>query len=292
MNSRRIFLQQAGLMAAGLFIAPKLISCTSPKTSKNIGLQLYTLRNEIGSDVPGVIAKVAAAGYTQVETYGYSKKDLFWGMEPQAFKDLLSSNGLTSPSGHYDFNDYFTSGSEDQLLAYIEAANVLEQTYITAPYLEEHLRKTADDYKSIAAALNRAAETCRKNGLKLAYHNHDFEFQDMGGTTGYQILLNETDPSLVQLEADLYWIVRAGLDPVELFEQHQGRFVMWHVKDMDKADKTLNTEVGNGSIDFKRIFDKIQAAGTEYFFVEQENFSIDPFQSITSSCNYVKENLL
>lgn len=289
MTSRRVFLQQAGLLSAGLMIAPSLLYA---KPTSPVGLQLYSLREYIGKDVKGVIKKVAKAGYKEVETYGYSRQNKFWGMEPKAFVQLLRSNGLSSPSGHYGFDAYISEGKTDDLKSYIEAAKALGQKYVVVPYLGASLRQNASDYQRVAEKLNKAAEECKKAKLQLAYHNHDFEFEQHGDTTGLNILLKETDPELVKFELDLYWVVRAGKDPVELFKQNPGRFVMWHVKDMDKNDPKLNTEIGTGSVDFKTIFDHAKLAGVQHIIVEQENFKIDPYKSINQSIDYVQKDLL
>ncbi len=143
-----------------------------------------------------------------------------------------------------------------------------------------------------AQRLNEAGELTKKAGIQMAYHNHDFEFKDFGGQTGYDILLKETDPKLVKMEMDIYWIVRGGTDPVTLFKKHPGRFALWHVKDMDKANPKLNTEIGTGSINFRKIFANAKLAGLDYAFVEQENFKIDPYQSIAQSAVYLKQALL
>lgn len=289
MNSRRTFLKQAGLAAAGALILPSY-ACAAPK--RNIGLQLYSLRQQLPTDVRGVIAKVAAAGYKEVETYGYSTTDKFWGLDPKAFKNLLSENGLTAPSGHYGMDNFINGTNQDELKSYIEAANIVGGEYIVVPYLGDSLRKNADDYKKVAAKLNEASALCKAGGLKLAYHNHNFEFDQVGDTTGYEILLKETDPKAVQFELDLYWVVRSGNDPEKLFTANPGRFPMWHVKDMDKVDNTVNTEVGTGKINFKEIYKHAKLAGLEHFIVEQENFAMDPFVSIKQSANYIKKNII
>ena len=134
---------------------------------------------------------------------------------------------------------------------------------------------------------------CKDAGLRLAYHNHDFEFQKQGETTGYQILLNETDKKLVDFELDLYWVVRSGNDPLKLFKENPGRFTMWHVKDMDKTNPALNAEVGTGSIDWKPIFAAAKLSGMKYFFVEHEtNYKPNPIESVAASCDYIKKNIL
>lgn len=316
MNKRRSFLQQLGLLSAGFVVAPVLTSCSSgdQKTEETtttdetnasgatnantgisaVGIQLYTLREQLPNNVKGVIPKVAQAGYQDVETYGFSKENGFWGLEPKAFKELLDANGLVTSSGHYEFGQYIATGNEDIVKTIVEAGNIIGQQYITVPYLGEELRNSADDYKMIAQRVNRAAELCNEANLKLAYHNHDFEFNKFGDTTGYDILLNETDPALVGFEADLFWFARAGQDPIAYFKEYPGRFVMWHVKDRDKNSPTISTEIGNGSIDYKEIFKNTELAGVKRIFVEQEEFapSTDPFESIAQSYGYVKNTLL
>lgn len=292
MNSRRNFIKQTGLAAAGVMLIPSFACSPAAAAEKKIGIQLYSLRELLPADPTGVIKKVAALGYKQVETYGYSVEGKFWGLAPADFSKLLKDNGLTAPSGHYGLDKYFTDGNTDDLKAFIDASKVIGGEYITVPYLGDALRKDLDGFKSVAARLNQAAELCKASALKLAYHNHDFEFKKYGETTGYDVLLKETDPNLVKFELDLYWVVRSGNDSKKLFTEHPGRFPMWHVKDMDKADEKLNTEVGTGSIDFKKIFEDAKLAGLEYPFLEQENFKIDPFESIKSSFNYINTELV
>ncbi|MFD2998894.1 sugar phosphate isomerase/epimerase family protein [Pontibacter toksunensis] len=314
MNKRRSFLRAAGLLSAGVFITPSLISCnsnteateetastevkTDATTASNadteLGIQLYSLREQIGKEgIESVIAKVADAGYKKVETYGYSKADGFWGLDANQFNELLKKHNLTSPSGHYGFDPILAGGNDQMLTDYIEAAKTIGQTYITVPYLGDNLRQSADDYRKVAQALNTAAKRVNDEGLKLAYHNHDFEFKQFGDTTGYEILLKETDPELVKMELDLYWAYRAEKDPVAMMQEHPNRFVMWHVKDMDKTDPKLNTEIGSGSIDYKTLFDN-SANNVEHIYVEQENFAagMDPYNSIKQSHDYIANTLL
>lgn len=289
MNSRRTFIKQVGLAAAGAMILPSY-ACSAP--AKIVGLQLYSLREELPKDVRGVIAKVAQAGYKEVEPFGYSTTAKFWGLDPKAFKTLLTDNGLKAPSAHYGMDKFIAENNQDDLKSYIEAANILGSEYIVVPYLTDSVRKSLDDYKKLAAKLNEAAVICKAGGLKLAYHNHNFEFEKFGDTTGYDIFLKETDPKAVQFELDLYWVVRSGNDPVKLFEANPGRFPMWHIKDMDKANNTINTEVGSGTIDFKSLYKHAEVAGLKHLIVEQENFSLDPFVSIKQSADYVKKDII
>jgi sugar phosphate isomerase/epimerase len=288
--NRRKFLKQTAVASAGMMIAPHLLSA---KSSTNIvGLQLYSLRDQLPKDVKGVIAKVAAAGYKEVETFGYSKAHGFWGLDAKAFSDLLKANGLKTPSGHYGMDEYFVQGKTGDLESYIEAANITGMEYIVVPSINGEVLKSADQFKMVADKMNKAAEMCKKAGLKLGYHNHNFEWKPIDGTTFYDTLINNTDPSLVNMEMDIFWVVRAGQDPVKLFEQHPGRFALCHIKDRDKTNTDLNTEIGKGSIDFKTILSHAKTAGLKHFIVEQENYiKIDPYVSIAESAAYVKNVL-
>ena len=180
----------------------------------------------------------------------------------------------------------------DTFNSYIEAALATGQTYIVIPGLNHDFIKTAADFKSIADKMNKAAAICKTHGLKLGYHNHYFEWKETEGTTFYDTILAETDPALVSMEMDIYWVVRAGHDPVSIFKKHPGRFTMVHVKDMDKTNPELNTEIGSGSIDFKTILSNAKLAGIKHFIVEQENYTnIDPYKSIAQSSAYLKNSL-
>ncbi|HVW97264.1 MAG TPA: sugar phosphate isomerase/epimerase [Mucilaginibacter sp.] len=290
MTTRRKFLTQAGLLSAGLMVAPRLLS--AKPGSKIVGLQLYSLRDQLPKDPKGVIAKVAAAGYKEVEPFGYSKQQGFWGMDAKTFSKVLKENGLTTPSGHFGLDEYFVHGKTNDLESYIEAANITGMTYVVVPSINGEVLKSADQFKMVAEKMNKAAEICKKSGLQLGYHNHNFEWRPVDGTTFYDTLLKETDPKLVHMEMDIFWVVRAGQDPVKIFEQHPGRFALCHIKDRDKKQTDLNTEIGKGSIDFKTILSHAKLAGLKHFIVEQENYiNIDPFVSIAESAAYVKNVL-
>jgi len=301
MTTRRSFLQQAGLATAAAFIAPSAIASALAQQAKisKIGIGLFTLREQLTADVKATIEHVAKIGYNQVETYyGYPGKyevKGFWGLEARDFNTLLKNNNLTSPSGHYNTTEFLSTGDDKILKTHIEVANSVGQKFFVIPALPTDVRTNGsiDDYKKMAERFNVAAELCNKNGLKLAYHNHNFEFKDQGnGATGYDVLLKETDPKLVGFELDIFWAVNAGLDPVEMFKKNPGRYNMFHVKDMDKTDKAVFTEVGSGRIDFKQIFAAAKTAGLDYIFTEQDLITKDPYTSIKESYDYVKNNLI
>jgi sugar phosphate isomerase/epimerase len=286
--NRRKFLGQGALLTTGIIAMPKLMFA---KANQKYGLQLYSLREQLPKDAKGVIAKVAAAGYKQVETFGYSKEHGFWGLSAAEFKKLLSTNGLTTPSGHYGMDSFLKSGNISEIDDAIEAATILEQGYVTIPYISPDLRQNANDIKSLTNWVNVAAKRVQNAGLKLGYHNHNFEFEPVEGSMLMDVLLKNTDPDLVDFEMDLYWVVRAGQDPVKWIENYPGRFKLIHVKDMDKTDPKLNTEVGSGSIDFQEIFAVTKSEDVKYYIVEQENYKIDPYASIAQSNKYLREVL-
>lgn len=290
MITRRKFIFNTGLATTFVLTLPSL-AFTMDK--KEIGLQLYTLRDELPKNVKLTLEKVATAGFTTVETYDFSIKEQFWGLTPAELKKILDTNGLKAVSGHYNLGSFLYDGNTAELIAAIEAAKVLKSKFLTIPWVDEPFRKSIEDYKKIAVRLNEAAKMCTAAGLKLAYHNHDFEFQKHDGITGYEILLKETNKDLVYFELDLYWVVRSGNDPLKLFAANPGRFKMWHVKDMSKANTALNTEIGSGSIDFKTIFKEVKQSGMKHFFVEQENnYNPDAFGSVKTSNDFISKNLI
>ncbi len=288
MTSRRSFLKTSAVLSAGLLAAPKLFAYDK----KYIGLQLYTVRDHMGKDVAGTLAKVAQIGYNSVEAgYGAGK---YYGQTPADFAALLKQNGLIMPSAHYQLGEGQTA--QGTILtgwdkAVDDAASV-GQKYMVCAWLSPAERGNLDHFKKLADDFNKAGETCKKAGIQFCYHNHDFEFIQENGKYPYEILLENSDKDLVKMEIDLYWLTKAKQDPIALIEKHPGRFPMWHLKDMDKTDKQMFTEVGNGIIDFKKIFEHNKKAGLKYFFVEQDICPGDPFVSITESITYIKKNLV
>lgn len=260
------------MKASAFMLAAPMLSKfdLAAKAPSKIGLQLYTLRTDLSKDLEGTLKKVAAIGYKEVELFGYNDGK-FFGKTPKEFKAILDGLGLNPVSGHYgagvQMKDQKGTLSNDWQRAVDDAA-AIGQKYVNCAYLTDGERKSIDDYKKYVDLFNKSGEVAKKAGLQFGYHNHDFEFKKMDGQLPYDIIAS-TDPNLVKLELDLYWIVKAGLDPVDLFKKYPGRFPLWHVKDMDKGDQSF-AEVGTGSIDFKKIFDARKIAGLEHFFVEQD----------------------
>ena len=288
MTSRRNFILQTSILSVGLMACPASIL-----SKREVGIQLWTLRDLLKEgQVPDVIKNIAAAGYKQLEIFGLTDGKLF-GLSVAEFGKIAKSNGLSIPSGHYNIEDFlFKKGNGDDVKRTCDVVKQLGGKYLTIPWFSEEKRTSIDQYRVLADRINKAGEICKANNVQLAYHNHDFEFKDFNGETGYDVILKNTDADLLKLEMDIYWVVFANRNPIKLFNENPGRFHLWHVKDMSKTNRSENTEVGNGQIDFKSIVAAASKAGVKHFFVEQENnYSPDYYGSIKTSSANVKQFL-
>lgn len=293
MTSRRSFIKSTSMLTAGAFFKPGAFNFKQ----RAIGLQLYTVRDAMQKDAAATLARVAQIGYTAVEGATYTGSQKFYGMEPKAFKQMLKQNGLIMPSSHYRLGEEMNNGKADEgtmLHNWDKAVDDAAEAgikYMVCAYLSAAERGNLDHYKYVADQLNKAGERCKKSGIQMCYHNHDFEFEAQDAKLPYDILLG-TDKDLVKMELDLYWVNKAGRDPIALFNEHPGRFPLWHLKDMDATPKHDFAEVGSGVIDFKKILAQSKKAGLKYFFVEQDRTPGDPFVSIEKSMDYIKKNLV
>lgn len=275
---RRNFLKTSSALAATGLLS-YIPTFAAPE--KSIGVQLYTVRKEINKDLVGTLKKVAEIGYTSIETAGY-KDGKFYGLSPMEFKSMANDLGLKVLSSH--------NGIRPELVEQIVEDNAsLGVEYTVLPYLGNTQRKTLDDYKKLTETFNSYGEVCNKAGIKFAYHNHAFEFDVMDGKTPYDVLLEGTDPELVKFEMDLYWLKKAGKDPLDYFEKYPGRFTMWHVKDLEPSSGKY-TEVGSGNINFKEIFNNAPKSGMQYFFVELDNSERPALESIKISYDYLNRS--
>ena len=271
--SRRRFIKN--LSIAGLAMAtPLQYALAQSHRVNSIGLQLYSLRKEMGEDFEGTIAKLAELGFKEMEFAGYFDKSA------REVRSILDANGLTSPAAHIPLTDIANNLSQ-----VIDTAATIGQKYIVLPFMVGADRDI-DNYPRIAELLNRSGESAKAAGLKMGYHNHDFEFDVLDGKRGYDILLAETDPDLVFFEMDLYWAAHAGVDATEFFKSNPGRFPMLHVK--DRAADGKMADVGRGTIDFAEIFTLASVAGFEHYFIEHDNPS-DGINSITYSYNSLNQ---
>ncbi len=295
MTSRRVFIKSASALSAAVFVkGPLRFVAANPV----IGLQLYTVRDAMAKDPLGTLAKVAQIGYNSIENATYTGSEKFYGMDAVIYKKVLTDNGLVANSGHYRLGEEMEKNAPVQGTILhdwqkaVDDASTVGLKYMVCAYLSAQERGDLEHYKKLADIFNKAAETCKKSGIQFCYHNHDFEFQNQDGIFPYDILLEKTDKDLVKMEVDLYWIKKAGQDPLALFQKHPGRFPLWHVKDMSKEADQSFAEVGSGIIDFKTIFQHKDQAGMKFFFVEQDKCPGSPFDSITHSYNFIKSNLV
>jgi sugar phosphate isomerase/epimerase len=226
---------------------------------ERVGLQLYTVRRLLAKDPEGTLAAVKEAGYAEVEFAGYA------GLSAKAVAAMLRRVGLSAPSGHIDL-----AAIRDRWPATLAFAREVGHRWLVLAWLAEEDRKTVDQIKRLGEQLNRAASEAKAAGIQFGYHNHDFEFVPVEGRLPYDVLLESTDPSLVKLELDLYWITKGGQDPLRYFAKWPGRFPMVHVKDMAKGSSGAMVDVGMGRIDFAAIFSRAKAAGIEHYFVEHD----------------------
>jgi sugar phosphate isomerase/epimerase len=291
MTTRRSFLKTSAVLSAGLLVAPQLFAYDK----KYIGLQLYTVRDHMDKDPVGTLAKVAQIGYNSVEGATYTGSEKFYGMNSTDFKKVLTDNGLVMYSCHYRLGEDMKDAKGTMLNDWnkaVDDAAALGLKYMICAWLSPAERGYLTHYLKVADELNAAGEVCKKAGIQLCYHNHDFEFIKEDDKYPYTAILTHADPDLVKMEMDMYWMTKAKQDPEAYFNQYPGRFPLWHLKDMDNKPDQLFTEVGNGIIDFKSIFKHAKKAGLQYFFVEQDVCPGDPYDSITQSITYIKGNLV
>ncbi len=267
---------------------PSLMSCATAK-ERAIGIQLYTLKDIILKDVKGTLQQVANIGYKELELYGYGDGKVF-NMPYVDFHKMVSDMGLSVVSGHYLTGQAFPmmKGSlVNEWERAVEDAQKIGQKYMVIAWLHPDERKTLDDYKKVVELLNKANETCKQAGITLGYHNHEFEFVELEGQVPYYLMAQEMDSSIA-LELDIYWSTFAEVDAVELFDKYSGRIHLWHVKDMDKVQRNLQTDVGSGAIDYKRVFEAAEKSGLKHFFLEQEYFTRPQIDAITSGYAHLK----
>ena len=293
--NRRSFLQTSALAGTALLLSPSLFG--NNKTSKkNIGIQLYSVRDEMKKDPLSTLKKVAEMGYKNVEHANYVNGK-FYGYEPKEFRKILDDLGLAMPSGHTvmggqhydstknDFTDVWKKTVED--------AALLGQKYVVSPWLDVSLRKNFDDCKRFMEVFNKSGELCKKSGMKFGYHNHDFEFSlRLTSVKVYDIILQNTDPNLVTQQLDIGNMYNGGGRAVELLKQYPGRFELMHVKDELKGEKEAyeSTILGTGIIGVADVLKlAAKSGGTTEYIIEQESYQgKSPLDSIKTNLDWIK----
>jgi sugar phosphate isomerase/epimerase len=254
---------------------------------KKMAMQLYSVRQAVAQNLEAALEKLAGIGFNQLEIYGYDGK--FFGHTAASFKDILKRTGMSVISSHHvtglssNLNGSLTHGWEQA----VEDLHSIGSRYMVCSYLFPQER-TPEIYKSLPDLLNKSGEQTKKAGIQFGYHNHDFEFEKFQDTLVYDHLLVNTSPELVIMELDLYWINRAGQDPLKYFEKYPKRFPLWHVKDMEAGSRDI-TEVGNGTIDFDKVFAARKQAGLKHWFVEQDVSKGDMFESLKKSYGFLSQ---
>lgn len=291
--NRRNFIKTGAISSVSIFANP-LITIKKSNNYK-LGYQLFSIRDRMATNPLETLKKLKSVGYQDFEIYGYdAAEDKIYGFQPKEFNKILNDLGVTVSSGHYGFSDYLDK-SDSALEKFVDkcivAAKDLKSKYITWPWLDPEQR-TIENFKLLSSKLNKIGEQVNKSGLGFAYHNHGYEFEKHNGISGYQIILNETDPTLVKLQLDMYWVMHSSdQTPIEIVNSQAGRIVMWHIKDMDKETRDY-TELGNGSIDYKKELPNPEKSGLDFFYIEQGgNYAINSMESAIQSAKYFNENL-
>ncbi len=278
MNSRRNFLKASGMLAAGSLLLPDLIQAASRRSVKDVGLQLYTVRNEMLKDNIGTLKQVASLGYKEIESAG-SDKGSYYGFKPAEMKKVCNDLGMTLRSGHVHYDDKWQQTIDDAVQS--------GQEYLIVSVMPSN-GQTVDNYKKVAEIFNKAGEACKKSNITFGYHNHDSEFDKDNGKVLYDVLLENTNPEYVKMEMDLGWVIVTGNDPLAYFAKYPGRFPLWHLKDMDLKAKH-SVEFGKGSLDVKKMLENAKKAGMKYFFVEQEEYTGTAFECLKYNIDYLKK---
>lgn len=292
--NRRKFIEVSGIIGTAAFL-PLSSNTIAKKKGYKMGLQLFTIHEDMTKDPVASLKAVKNMGFQDLEVFGFdSENDMFYGQKSKDFKKILEDLDLSVSSGHFGFSSYL-SKTDDDLKSFVDkcilGAKAVGMKYITWPWIAPEQR-TLDHFKLMSKKLNLIGEQVNASGLGFAYHNHGFEFDDQGGENGYDIILAETDPSLVKLQLDMYWVMHSSkLTPKEWVANQPGRYVMWHIKDMDKVTRDY-TELGKGSIDYSQILPDPIESGLEFYYLEQGgNFAFNAMKSAADDADYFKKNL-
>lgn len=282
---RRDFLRTGVVASASLLAVGGGLDLYANPYGLPVGLQLYTVRQQLQADFSGTLRKVALIGYKEVEFAGFDKEAI------PKIKRLLDADGIAALSGHFGYQQI-----ESNLHGLIDDAHTLGLTYIVLPSLPSSMRHSVDAYKRGADFLNKTGERCRKSGIHFAYHNHNIDFEKFNDVIAFDVLLQNTAPTFVNFEMDCFWVTRAGYDAVAYMHKYPGRFPLLHIKDERRhypptatgpTPRTLFAPVGRGIIDWKRIFKAARRGGLKHYFVEQDECELPPFEAIRISYEYL-----
>ena len=283
MLTRRKFL---GGAAAGMAVSALGARAFANAANRPLGVQLYTVRSLVQNDLPGTLAAIRKIGYQNVETFVAEYK-----MSARELRQAIVDAGLTAPSAHFGYDDF------DSRFDYAKELGV---EYVVCSSIPKSIANSADGYRRGAEQYNAWGAKAKSMGLKFGFHNHNAEFQDFGGVTGFDVLMKNTDPALVQWQMDCYWVAQAGHDPVALFRQYGKRIQSLHLKDRKPnvptsvetgPDSAHFTEVGNGTLDWPTILRLAEKFHLPYMFVEQDQTDRPPLESLQISYTNLRKYL-
>ena len=259
------------------------------KSGKPFGIQLWSVRQDMAMDPKGTLRALSQYGYTQIETFGDGDPmNMFWSMGPREFGNYLGGLGLQVVSGHCDAAYTYDMSRREEFIKLAADASSIGMKYLINPFMVQ--LKSIEAFKKAADQFNKQGEICKKAGLRFGYHNHNYSFRKIDGIFPQDILMEYTDPALVDFEMDIYWVVDAGQDPVEWIKKYPGRFRLCNLKDhfsdaitaelikKEKPDEpelglNVSCDLGKGKIDFKPILQAAASSGMKYYFIEQERYT-------------------
>jgi sugar phosphate isomerase/epimerase len=283
-TNRRGFIKTGALAVAGAVISSRQLLAAAKKKGI-LGVQLYSIRDDMSKDPLGSLKKVAQMGYVYVEHANYVNRKLY-GWSATEFRKVLDDLGLKMISGHtvmgYEQYDSVKKDFTDSWKQTVEDAAILGQKYVTSPWMDERFRDTPDNFKRCMEIYNSCGRLCQKNGMKFGYHNHDFEFsQKLNGEKLFDVMMKSIDPELVVVQLDIGNLYSGGGVAMDVVKQYPGRFENVHVKDVVKVagegDKYESTIVGEGIVDVKSVMNTlITKGGMEVYIIEQESYNGQP----------------
>jgi len=282
--NRRSFLKKTGVLASAVGASSLFSACSRAANSHYpFGIQLYTLREDMPGDPEGVLEQLAQFGYSQIESYE-GPQGMFWGKSPQMFAAFVRELGMDLVASHCSIEQGFEQKAENAAAAGMQ--------YLICPLIGP--QSTLDEYRRYADTFNRCGEICRANGLRFAYHNHHYTFFDVQNVKPQDVLMQGTDPELVDFELDIFWLVAAGEDPVDWLRKYPGRFKLSHVKDrladMPTDSFSATTTLGRGIIDYEAILPVAYESGMRWFMVEQESYAgTTPLESSRDNAVYMRQ---
>jgi Xylose isomerase-like TIM barrel. len=281
-TSRRTFLKSGAMMAIGAAILPRSVFASGKSIQKGmVGIQLYSVRDDMMKDPKGSLAQLAKMGYVYVEHANYVDQKFYGFLAPE-FRKVLDGLGLKMISGHTVMGkqhwDETKKDFSDSWKKTVEDAAVLGQKWVISPYMDESMRKTYDDFKKYMDVFNKSGELCKKSGMKFGYHNHDFEFsQKLNGEKIFDIIMKSIDPDLVALQLDMGNLYNGGAVALDVMNQYPGRFEIVHVKDEITAksgnEKYESTILGEGIVNTQKVCELATSkGGTRCYIIEQESY--------------------